>query len=473
MAIIGRKKEIEILQSLLKTDKSELLAVYGRRRIGKTFLIREVYKKNITFEISGLHNGTMKDQLKNFHHQLTHHFKIKNTKGSLPVDWSEAFKILEACIDKSKKKDKKVIFFDEFPWLATVRSKFLTWFENFWNSYCTYRKDLIVVICGSAASYMVKEIIRNKGGLHNRLTQRIRLLPFTLYETKLFLENRKIKFENYDIMQLYMAIGGVPHYLERIKRGQSVAQNIDGLCFEQDGELMNEFNEVFASLFKSSNAHISIVRALAATNKGLTRNELLSRSQLQQSGFTTNVLNELIESGFVSQYVPFSKKNRNSLFRLSDEYCLFYLKFIEPNKNAGKGTWIKLSPKNSFAVWTGFAFETVCLKHIVQIKHKLGIDSVFTKHSSWKKDSAQIDLVVDRDDNRINLCEIKFHNSVYTLSKADFENLKNKLQCFRDDVSTHKGIYFTFISSFGLKDNSYSLNMIENSITMDCLFENL
>lgn len=469
MDVIGRINETEILQNLLKSNKSELVAVYGRRRIGKTFLIREIYKKNIIFEITGLHNGTMKDQLKNFHHQIFNNFKMVDDSEEVPTDWAEAFKILEKCIDKSKIKGKKVIFFDEFPWMATVRSNFLVWFENFWNSYCTHRQDLIVVVCGSAASYMVKEIIHNKGGLHNRLTQRIKLLPFNLHETKQFLESRKIKYEHYDLLLLYMSIGGIPHYLERVKKGLSVAQNIDCLCFEAGGVLMNEFNEVFTSLFNNANTHMAMIRALGNSNKGLTRTELLEKSKLQQSGFTTNVLNELIESGFVSQYTPFSKKNRNSLFRLSDEYCMFYLKFIEPNINAGKGTWAQLSQKNKFSVWTGFAFETICLKHIQQIKNKLGIGGVFTKCASWKNESAQIDLVIDRDDNRINLCEIKFHNSVYTLTKSDFENLKNKHSCFLEDIKTRKGVYFTFISSFGLKENSYTLNIIENSITMDCL----
>ncbi|MEA3448104.1 MAG: ATP-binding protein [Bacteroidota bacterium] len=471
MNLIGRIKEIEILKESEKSNKSELVAVYGRRRIGKTFLIREVYKSRIIFEVTGLHNGTMKDQLKNFYTQLTNSFKKNSKQIKIPNDWSDAFGMLEMCIDNLKGKGKKVIFIDELPWMATKRSKFLMWFENFWNSYCTQRNDLIVVICGSAAAYMVKDIIQNKGGLHNRVTKNIRLLPFNLHETKLFLESRNIKLENYDILLLYMAIGGVPHYLEMIKKGKSVAQNIDSLCFEHGGELLNEFNEVFASLFENSNTHTMMIRALAGTNKGLTRKELLKKCKLQQSGFTSSVLNELIESGFVSQYTPFSKKNRNSLFRLSDEYCMFFLKFIEPNKKTGKGTWEKLSVKQSFKSWTGFAYETICLKHIQQIKNELGIGNVFTIHSSWKSDTAQIDLVIDRDDNRINLCEIKFYNTVYTINKATHENLRHKIRCFREDVKTRKGVYFTLITSFGLKENSYSLNIIENSITMDCLFE--
>lgn len=470
MKVVGRIREIEILRDLEKSNKSELVVVYGRRRIGKTFLIREVYKNKMILEVTGLHNGTLKDQLKNFHNQLLVSFKKKLKKSKPPTNWAEAFAMLETGIDSLKSKGKKVIFIDEFPWMATKRSKFLMWFENFWNSYCSKRDDLIVVICGSAASYMVKDIIQNKGGLHNRITKKIRLLPFNLYETKLFLESRNIKLENYDILLLYMSIGGVPHYLEKIKKGKSVSQNIDSLCFDNNGDLRNEFNEVFSSLFSNSNTHIALIKALAQTNKGLTRGDLLEKCKLQQSGFTSSVLNELIESGFVSQYTPFNKKNRNSLFRLSDEYCMFYLKFIEPNKSTGKGTWEKLSVKQSFKVWSGFAFETICLKHIQQIKNKLGIGKVFTVNSSWKNDSAQIDLVIDRDDNRINICEIKFCNNIYTIDKATYEILRNKLHSFREDVKTRKAVNFTFITSFGLKENSYSLSIVENSINMNCLF---
>ncbi|HPG73100.1 MAG TPA: ATP-binding protein [Bacteroidales bacterium] len=470
MNVIGREQEIEILQDLLRSGKSELVAVYGRRRIGKTFLIRAVYKSHILFEVTGLHNGSMKHQLKNFHQQAVQYFTKTNKFKKPPIDWAEAFSILAKCIDNVKSKNKKVIFIDEFPWMATKRSNFLMWFEHFWNSYCVNRNDLIVVICGSAASYMVNNIIRNKGGLHNRVTRKIRLLPFNLRETKLFLESRNIKLQNYDILMLYMAIGGVPRYLEMIKRGKSVAQNIDDLCFDYNGELRNEFNEVFASLFSNSSTHTAMIKTMAQSHKGLTRKELLENCKLQQSGFTSSVLNELIESGFVNQYTPFSKKNRNSLFRLSDEYCMFFLKFIEPYAPTGPGTWQKLAVRQIYKIWSGFAFETICLKHIQQIKNELGIGKVFTVHSSWAGISAQIDLIIDRDDNRINLCEMKFSNGLFTIDKTTYENLQNKLRCFKEDVKPRKAVYFTFITSFGLKENSYSLNIVENNISIDCLF---
>lgn len=245
--IVGRNHEISLLKQALNSDKSELLAIYGRRRVGKTFLIREFFKSEIIFEVSGLYNGTMKDQLNNFSREISK--KAKKTENKNASDWFDAFALLENYLDKQKSTKKKVIFIDEFPWIATAKSKFLTAFENFWNRYCTQRSDLIVVICGSAASYMIQKIIQNKGGLHNRITQQIRMLPFNLYETDLFLKSRGIRYTNYDVTQIYMAIGGVPHYLEKIQKGLSVAQNIDNLCFTKDGILRNEFSQLFTSLF--------------------------------------------------------------------------------------------------------------------------------------------------------------------------------------------------------------------------------
>ncbi|MEI7595899.1 MAG: ATP-binding protein [Bacteroidota bacterium] len=469
MNVVGRDFEVARLKDLLNSPKSELVAVFGRRRIGKTFLVREVFKEDIILDITGLYQGTMPEQLKNFHNQLKLRSK-RLLKEDVPKDWLDAFELLKIYIEGLKSKNKKVIFIDEFPWIATLRSKFLMCFENFWNSYCTQRTDLIVVICGSAASYMVKNIINNKGGLHNRISCKIRLEPFNLYESELFLKSKNINLEHYDLLQLYMAVGGIPFYLDKIKKGESVVQNINRLCFEKGGDLVNEFNEVFASLFSDSKRHIDLIKTLAENAKGITRTELLEKNKMKHNGFSSSVLNELIESGFVSQYTPFGKKDRNSLFRLSDEYCMFYLKFINPFKNQGKGTWEKLSSKQTYKVWSGFAFEIVCLKHIQQIKNALGVGRVFSINSSWFNQNAQIDLVIDRDDNRINLCEMKFHSTQFVIDSAYFENLRNKMFEFKNETKTRKGVYFTTITTFGLKQNAQSLSIIENDLTMDCLF---
>ena len=467
--IIGRKYEIEILQESLKSSKSELVAVYGRRRVGKTFLIREIYANQIKFEVTGLYQGELADQLANFTKEL----KKRSTNFSIktPKKWLDAFTLLEEYIEKISGKDKKIIFIDEFPWMATQRSKFLLAFENFWNHFATKRSDLVVVICGSAASYMTKKIINNKGGLHNRISQKIRLLPFNLNETALFLKHKGINYTLYDILQVYMVMGGVPHYLEKLKKGDSVAQNIDRLCFEKDGVLNNEFNQLFASLFEDSEKHLTIIKTLASCRKGLTRQTLLSKSKLASGGDFSLKLSELIESGFVSEYHYFQNKTKKSLFLLSDEYANFYLKFIKDHKNNGAGTWQRLFNKSSYHSWSGFSFEAVCLKHIQQIKKALKIDAIYSTNSSWFNNNAQIDLLIDRDDNIINICELKFYQSEFSIDKKYYDNLKNKVAEFKSDTGTRKNLYLTMLTTYGVKPNAYSSEIVTNELTMNCLFE--
>lgn len=467
--IIGRKPEVELLQSTLNSGKSELIAVYGRRRVGKTFLIRECYKQNIFFEVTGLFNGTMNDQIRNFTKEI---FKIKgNNQQQIPANWLDAFTLLEDKINKLRSKKKKVIFIDEFPWMATARSKFLMAFENFWNHYCTKRNDLIVVICGSAASYMVQKIINNKGGLHNRITQKMRLLPFNLSETDLFLKNKGIRYTKYDIVQLYMAIGGIPHYLDKIEKGLSVAQNIDRLCFEKDGVLSDEFDRLFRSLFDNSEKYLSIVKTLANCNKGITRQELIDKSGISGGGDFSWKLTELTESGFVSESPFYKNKKQLSLYRLSDEYSKFYLKFIQNNKGNGSGTWQRLFKSQSYASWSGFGFENLCLKHIQQIKRSLRIDAVYSLNSSWFNKNAQIDMLIDRDDNIINICEMKFYSTLYTIDKKSYQSLRNRIQEFQRETGTRKNVFLTMITSYGIKENEYSHELVQNSLKLDSLFE--
>ncbi len=466
--IIGRATEIGNLSEGLKNDKSELIAIYGRRRVGKTFLVRNFYAKYLVFEVTGLFKGSMRDQMQIFDKEL----RIRSPKTNFDSlkTWFDVFSQLEIYLDSLKSKGKKVVFIDEFPWIATAKSNFLMAFENFWNGYCTKRNDLIVVICGSAASFMVQKVIKNKGGLHNRISRKIRLLPFNLHETDLFLKNRGIKFTDFDTIQLYLCMGGVPHYLEKIQKGLSVAQNIDSLCFDKDGVLNDEFNELFTSLFDNSERHLKIIRTLAKTNKGITRADLIAKSGFASGGDFSKKLDELIESGFVSEYVYFNNKKQLVLYRLCDEYSKFYLKFIEGNKNNGVGTWLRLSVTSAYSSWSGFAFETLCLKHIQQIKKALGIESVFSTNSSWFNDTAQIYLLIDRADNILNVCEIKFYNGVFTIDKIYYLSLKNKLASFHSDTNTKKNLFLTMITTYGIKENEYSLELVQNSLDMSVLF---
>ncbi len=466
--IVGRIVEQNILKDAFENNKSELIALYGRRRIGKTFLIREFYKKSITFEVTGLYSGNMKDQLENFTKELKN--RTKKTDLHATSSWLEAFSQLENYIDSLKGLNKKVIFIDEFPWIATAKSKFLMAFENFWNTYCTKRNDIIVVICGSAASYMVQKIIKNKGGLHNRISRKIRLLPFNLSETQKFLVKNGIKYTRYDIIQIYMTLGGVPHYLEKLNKGLSVPQNIDSLCFRKDGVLNDEFNQLYASLFDDSERHMTIIKTLAISNKGLSRNELIVNSGVPTGGDFSLKLEELMESGFVTEYPFYKNKKQLTLYRLSDEYSKFYLKFIDNNKNTGEGTWQRLCVSQSFVSWSGFVFETLCLKHILQIKKSLRIDAIFSASSSWFNKSAQVDLLIDRDDNVINLCEMKFHNAPYTIDKKYYFSLKNKVSELQKETKTRKNIFITMVTTYGVNENEYSKELVQNNLDMDALF---
>ncbi len=466
--IIGRKHELNLLAETMISKQAELLAIYGRRRVGKTFLIREYYKKNFIFEVTGLSKGTLSDQLENFTKELQ--IKTKDKSIVVPKKWLQAFTLLEQYIEGLSTKNKKVVFIDEFPWMATPRSKFLMAFENFWNHFASKRDDLIIVICGSAASYMITNIVKNRGGLHNRITKKIRLLPFNLNETELFLKHKGIKYTHYDILQLYMAIGGIPHYLGNLKKGDSVAQNIDRLCFAKDGLLNDEFNLLFKSLFKNSDVHMLIVGVLATTRKGINRSELIKKINVKSGGDFTLKLQELIESGFVSEYSYYQNKKKLNLYRLSDEYSLFYLKYIAEIIKGGAGTWQKLFKKPSYKIWSGFSFETVCLKHIKQVKKGLKIDAIYSTNSSWFNKNAQIDLLIDRDDNVINICEMKFYNSPYTINKTHYNNLKNKLSEFENENNTNKNNFLTMITTYGIIQNKYSTEIVENELTMGNLF---
>ncbi|MCB0736472.1 MAG: AAA family ATPase [Bacteroidetes bacterium] len=470
MELVGRKREIELLQNALKSTQSELVAVYGRRRVGKTFLINKVFAKSKYFEITGLHNGNMTDQLQHFSTELLSQWKSKR-KLQEPKSWMEAFGQLSDFISASNSTKKKVIFIDEFPWMDTPKSKFMMGFENFWNSYASKRHDLVVVICGSAAAYMVKKVIRNRGGLHNRITQRIRLAPFNLHETEVFLHQKGIKLTRYDILQLYMVMGGVPHYLEKITKGESVAQIVDRLCFEDGGALKNEFQNIFESLFNQHEKHVAVIKALASKKKGLTRSQLLEISGLPSGGTFTKIVEELTESGFIGLNLPYKKKVKDALYRLTDEFSLFYLKFMQGNKQSGSGTWFTLHKSQSFAAWSGLSFESICLKHVSQLKNALGISAIYSQNASWSGNNAQIDLLIDRADNVITVCEMKFYNQEYTMTKKYADELRAKLFEFKQNALPAKKILFLcMVTTYGIKTNKYSLEQVQNQVKADDLF---
>ncbi len=470
--MIGRENEIARLTNSLKSEKSELIAIYGRRRIGKTYLIRNLFKNEICFEATGLYEGSTEQQLLVFLRQL--HIVDKKTQSiSKLKNWDEAFELLKKYITGIRNKKKKVIFIDEFPWFDTHKSDFLLYFGHFWNTFCEKRNDLVVVLCGSAASYMVQNILQNKGSLHGRLSYKLQINPFTLHETKQYLISQGIHWTNYNIIQLYIALGGVPHYLSKVIKQESVTQNIQRLCFDSNGDLVNEFEEVFNSLFTHANTHKEIIKQLGKSQKGMTREELIEQTSLSGGGNFSHALEELIASGFVANYKAFGNKKKLSLYRLCDEYSKFYLKYMEPNKNQGKNFWNTLSQEQSYISWSGFNFETICLKHIDHLKKALGITGIHSENSCWRNENSQIDLIIDRADKWTNIIEIKFRKDAYTIDKTEYLNLRKKMDEFKRNTNNKKHISLCVVSTFGVSENEYANELVENNLTIDVLFENI
>ena len=474
MNIIGRKQEKEVFGALLQSNSSEFLAVYGRRRVGKTFLIRNYFQANLVFDCTGLNGESQATQLENFTDSIKEHFP-KNKKVATPQTWLQAFNFLKLNIAALKTKKKKVIFLDELPWFETPKSGFKAALDNFWNNWCTKRNDIILVICGSAASWIIRHIINDRGGLHNRVTRQVYLAPFTLCETKQYLQSNAVSLIDYDILQLYMMIGGIPFYLKEIKPGKSLAQNIDALFFQSNPVLKNEFDNLYASLFKNYQWHVSIVKALSAQDRGMTREELVAATGLQSGGGFTNVMTELNESGFISTHYPFKNIRKETVYRLSDEYTLFYFKFIFNARKAGG--WMQKAGQQSFKIWCGHAFENFCLKHTGLIKQALGISGIYTQEASWvykgskDRQGAQIDLLIDRADNSINICEIKFYNTTFVITKKYEEVLRYKSTLFQEQTKPGKNIFITLITTFGAVNNASKLATVTNEVTMNDFFK--
>ena len=477
MDVIGRKNEINELESIYKLNSSEFVAVYGRRRVGKTFLVKEVFKERFAFWHTGLSpyerdkKFLLRDQLQAFHYSLEDYGL---TGEPCPKSWLEAFRLLEKLLARKSTGGRLVVFIDELPWMDTARSRFIPAFEHFWNGWASKHDNLMLIVCGSATSWMEANLINNKGGLYNRLTREIKLHPFTLAECEEYFKSRKMNYSRYDVAQAYMVFGGIPHYLSLFQKGFSVPQNIDYLLFGQDAKLRNEFQRLFGSLFKNAEDHIKVVRLLAQKRIGYTRNEILKETGIKDGGGASEILNGLAESNFIIGYEPFGER-KTLRYKLTDSYCMFFLRFLDKNTKPDAQYWQKNNNSPRLNSWRGYAFEELCFSHIPQIKRKLGIAGVSTTESSWivysenQKAQAQMDLLIDRSDNVINLCEIKYYGKPFATDKSYDQELRERLQTLIDTVPRKKTVHLTLIASYGLKQNTFS-GQIQSVVTLDDLF---
>lgn len=477
--IVGRQAEIAELEKLYHSDRPEFVAVYGRRRVGKTFLIKQALKGRITFQHTGVSpidqdsdRGQMRMQLESFYYALLNQ-GLEGYKP--PKTWMEAFFLLEQLLQNLDNGERQVVFIDELPWMDTPRSGFLPAFENFWNGWCSGRDNIMLIVCGSATSWILSNLSRNKGGLYGRLTSEIKLSPFTLRECAMYFRHAGIEMSQYDILQSYMVFGGIPYYISYFQKGLSFEQNVDNILFGSKPRLRDEFNRLFAAIFSNPDDSKKIVRLLATRHAGFTREEISKGTGLPLGGGLSTTLAALAESDFITGYTPYGMPKSTVCYKLMDNFCLFWLKYVEPNsKDAGFLTDNMAS--DILKAWHGVAFEEVCWQHIQPIKRALGIDGVRASLSAWamrgddSQDGAQIDMLIVRDDNVVNLCEMKFASTPYSISKDEEMRLRHRIEALKATLSPKQTVHLTMITTYGVAYGKHS-GIVQKEVRMEDLFE--
>ncbi|MBR5969133.1 MAG: AAA family ATPase [Lachnospiraceae bacterium] len=475
--MIGRKKEIAELEELYAGKRAQLVAVYGRRRVGKTHLIEQTFRSRFAFRHAGLSpadndkQGILKAQLSHFYQSL----KSFGLVGEgCPSTWLDAFYLLQRLLEEKDQGTRQVVFLDELPWMDTPRSGFIRAFEGFWNNWGAHRENLMVIVCGSANAWMLDKLINNHGGLYGRVTYEIKLSPFTLGECEEFLKESGVMISRYDIAQSHMIVGGIPFYLQYFKKGLSLVQNIDALFFEKDAKLRFEYDRLFSSVFSHPVPVRAVVEFLATKNAGYTRKEIVEKLGIHDGGTITNSLNALLASDFIVKYVPFGMSGKQEHYKLTDSFCLFYLRFVRDRQGTDEDFWTHNVKSQQIVSWRGIAFENLCFQHIRQIKSALGISGVSSRQSAWSKrgddrEGTQIDLLIDRNDNVLNMCEIKFYGDEFVVDKAYYYTMMHRQELLSNEVSKKTAIHSTLITTFGLTYNEYS-GIFSKVITLEDLF---
>ena len=466
--IIGREREKALLDRIYHSGKAEFVAVCGRRRVGKTFLIKEFFEDQLVFQTAGLANDGLSRQLKVFYEDLVE-CGLPRQAGP-PKGWIDAFLLLRQLIKQSH-LDRKVILLDELPWMDTPRSGFVQALEHFWNSWASSRHDVVLIVCGSATSWMMNKLINNHGGLHNRLTSQMFLEPFTLRESELFLRSRGFHLSRYEVAVGYMILGGVPYYLDMLDSRFSLANNINDLLFRPKGLLSNEFSNLYAALFKNSADYIKVVEVLSKKRIGMSRTEIIAATSIPSGNGLSTLLNNLEWCGFIRKYRNYKALRKETwLYQLVDFFTIFHFSFLTDKKI---NQWSAMQGTPVFNTWAGLTFELLALNHIDQIKMKLGINGINTAEYAWRApgagQGAQIDLVIDRADNTVNLCEMKFSIGNYSIDKHYEMNLRNKISRFMESAGRHQSIQLTFVTTFGIEPNTHS-GIVNNEVILDDLF---
>ena len=475
--IIGRKHEQAIIKNYIESKKPELIAVYGRRRVGKTYLVKSMFNNQFDFSFTGIYDVTRAVHLSQFQKALQKYSGVIVPRLNT---WFDAFDALKDYLD-TLQKERIVVFLDEIPWMDTPKSNFLAAFGQFWNDWASSKQNFKLLVCGSATTWMLSKFIGNKGGIYGRVCRPIWLAPFSLGETEQFLNEVKgIEMSRHQMLMAYMILGGIPYYLDMLIKGMPLNVCIDDLFFKQNAPLRTEFDFLFRSLFKDSKMYRNVVLALSSKLKGMTRQELLDVLKLNEGGDLSEVLDNLVKCDFIRKYTAIGKTERDAMFQLTDLFSLFHIRFVADNNGQDENYWSKLSGKGQMTSWSGYAFEQVCLHHLTQIKRALSIGGVISNVHSWSSKpftdkngtqwkGAQIDLLIDRADEVINICEIKFASDKYVIDSEYEERLRNRASLFRTVTKTKKSIQHTFITTYGVAPNLHS-GIVQSEVIMDDLF---
>ena len=472
--MIGRTKEIGLVSKYMKSGKAEFVALYGRRRVGKTFLVTSYFKNKFDFDVTGIIGGRKEEELEAFYVAL----KRYGYQGKKPKKWMEVFEALRTLLEakmKQRKGKRCVVFFDELPCFDTPKSGFVHALDYFWNSWASRQSSFFLVVCGSATSWIVRNIIDNHGGLHGRITHELHLRPFSLKETELFLKKQKSKWKRISVLQAYMILGGIPYYLSMLDVSQSLTENIDRLFFSEDAELRKEYARLYESLFVHSERYMDVIKVLSNSKKGLTRKEIAEKLSIANNGHLSNLLEDLINCDFIRRYevAGVRVKSNGSIYQLMDFFSFFYLDFVEGRRRKDPHYWSKILNTPAQNTWYGLAYERVCLSHISQILRVLHLDSVLTECYSWRsknsEDGAQIDIIIDRADDMINICEVKYSREKYSLTKSEYAKILNRVETFGLETNTRKGVHVALITTFGIVENKYS-DIAQNVVNLNDMF---
>lgn len=477
MKLIGRKKEIQELEKAYRSGQFEFIALYGRRRVGKTYLVSQVFEDRISFRHAASPNdeerqdekGLLKMQLEVFYGSLLAQ-GLKESKK--PNSWVEAFLLLIRLFEGKDPAERWVIFLDEFPWMDTKRSNFIeafSWFLNFWAAN---QKNLMIIAAGSSTSWMLNNLIHSTGGLYNRVTNPIRLSPFRLQETEQFFREKGFDLSRYSIARIQMAFGGIPYYLNFLDRGEGLSRFVDRMLFEKGAKLGLEYDTLFRSSFEKGDLARKIAEYLGKRSSGYTRKEIVEGLKISDGKAVKDALDALQEGDFVLEYVPYKEAQNKKRYRLIDPFCIFYLHFVAGKRSLDPSFFADSVEPNS---WIGAAFENLCAAHLEQIKRALVISKlssiefslVFPKEEDKK--GAQVDLVLVRKDRIVNLCEMKFYGKPYVQTEKEHHSLTNRVARLKETLPATYSIAPVLITVFEPSSGGYPDDYVQ-VLTLDDLF---